>query len=150
MKIALGRKPITFARHWPWLVLPGALLGCASPVAPPAPPGGGTALQLDYAAFAAAIEPILVTRGCDAEGDCHGGGIRGTLQLSPPSAKDTRYDFDQVALQVSASDPDHSLILTEPLALAAGGTAHSVKPFADTTDTEYRTIRAWVRAGVTP
>lgn len=131
-------------------MLPGALLGCASPVAPPAPPGGGTALHLDYAAFAAEIEPILVAKGCDALGDCHGGGIRGTLQLSPPGAKDTRYDFDQVALQVMASDPDRSPILTEPLALAAGGTAHSAKPFADTTDADYQVMRAWVRAGVRP
>ena len=119
-------------------------------MAPPAPPGGGTALHLDYAEFAAAVEPILVRHGCDAEGDCHGGGIRGTLQLSPPSGKNVRYDFDQVSLQVMSSDPDHSPILTKPLALAAGGSAHSVKPFADTTDTEYQTIRAWVRAGVTP
>lgn len=119
-------------------------------MAPPAPPGGGTALHLDYAEFAAAVEPILVRHGCDAEGDCHGGGIRGTLQLSPASAKNVRYDFDQVSLQVMSSDPDHSPILTKPLALAAGGSAHSVKPFADTTDTEYLTIRAWVRAGVNP
>ncbi len=150
MTIERGRKPSTFARHWPWFALPGALLGCTSPVAPPAPPSGGTALRLDYAAFASAVEPILVARGCDAEGDCHGGGIRGTLQLSPPSAKNSRFDFDQVSLQVLVNDPDRSPILTEPLAAAAGGTAHSVKPFADTTDTEYRTIRAWVRAGVTP
>jgi hypothetical protein len=148
--VNIARKRITSVRHWTWLVLPGALLGCASPVAPPAPPGGGTTLHLDYAAFVAAVEPILVAKGCDALGDCHGGGIRGTLQLSPPGAKDTRYDFDQVALQVTASDPDASPILTEPLALAAGGTAHSVKPFADTTDADWRTMRAWVRAGVTP
>ena len=119
-------------------------------MAPPAPPGGGTALHLDYAAFANAVEPILVARGCDAEGDCHGGGFRGTLRLSPPSAKDTRYDFDQVSLQVTANDPDRSPILTEPLAMPAGGTAHSVKVFTDTTDSQYRTIRDWVRAGVTP
>lgn len=137
-----------FAQHWPWLVLPGALLGCASPVAPPTPPGGGATLQLDYAEFAAAVEPVLVRHGCDAEGDCHGGGIRGTLRLSPPFAKDPLFDFEQVALQIMASDPDRSPILTEPLALAAGGTAHSVKPFADTTDTDYRTMRSWVRAGV--
>ncbi len=145
-----GRKWSTFARRLPWYALPGALLGCASPVAPPPPPAGGTALHLDFASFASAVEPILITRGCDAEGDCHGGGIRGTLQLSPPGAKNTRYDFDQVSLQVVASDPDQSPILTEPLALAAGGSAHSVKVFADTNDTEYRTLRAWVRAGVAP
>lgn len=148
--IANDRKRISFVRHWPWLVLPGALLGCASPVAPPPPPGGGATLHLDYAEFASAVEPILIARGCDAGGDCHGGGIRGTLALSPASAKDPNFDFAQVALQVMASDPDHSPILTEPLALAAGGTAHSVKPFADTTDAEFLTLRAWVRAGVTP
>jgi len=118
-------------------------------MSPPAPPGGGTTLHLDYAAFASAVEPILVAHGCNAGGDCHGGGIRGTLQLSPSSAIDTLYDFDQVALQVTSSVPDQSPLLTRPLADSAGGTAHSVKVFADTNDTEWRTIRAWVRAGVT-
>lgn len=90
-----------------------------------------------------------MNHGCDAEGDCHGGGIRGTLQLSPPAAKDTLYDFGQVSLQVTASTPDASPILTEPLAVSSGGTTHAVKVFADTNDTEWRTLRAWVRAGVT-
>lgn len=93
---------------------------------------------------------MLVAHGCDAEGDCHGGGIRGTLRLSPPGAKNTRYDYDQVVLQVTPGNLDQSPILTEPLALAAGGTPHSLKVFPDTNDTEYRTLRAWVRAGVTP
>ena len=119
-------------------------------MAPPAPPGGGTALHLDYASFASTVEPILTAHGCDAGGDCHGGGIRGTLQLSPVTAKDTRYDFDQVTLQVTPAAPDASPILTEPLAAAHGGTPHSVKVFADTTDAEWQTMRAWVRAGVTP
>jgi hypothetical protein len=126
--------------------LPGVLLGCASPVAPPAPPGGGTTTHLDFASFASAIEPMLVAHGCDAEGDCHGGGIRGTLQLSPPSAKNARYDYDQVVLQVTPADPDHSPILTRPLEIAAGGTAHPLKVFADTSDVEYRALRSWVRA----
>src|SRR6185436_16237997 len=96
-----NRKWSSLARRWPWFALPGALLGCATPMSPPAPPGGGTTLHLDYAAFASAVEPILVAHGCNAGGDCHGGGIRGTLQLSPSSAIDTLYDFDQVALQVT-------------------------------------------------
>jgi len=144
------RKWRSLARRWPWFALPGALLGCASPVAPPAPPGGGTALHLDYAAFASAVEPILTARGCDAGGDCHGGGIRGTLQLSPQTAKDPAYDFAQVSLQVTSNFPDESPILTRPLADVAGGTPHSVKVWPDTNDGEWRTIRAWVRAGVTP
>ena len=100
--------------------------------------------------FASAVEPILTTRGCDAGGDCHGGGIRGTLQLSPQTAKDPAYDFAQVSLQVTSNFPDESPILTRPLADVAGGTPHSVKVWPDTNDAEWRTIRAWVRAGVTP
>ena len=150
MNSVRDRKRRSFARRWPWFALPGALLGCASPAAPPRPPAGGTALHLDYAAFASAVEPILIAHGCDAGGDCHGGGIRGTLQLSPQTAKDTLFDFHQVSLQVTANFPDRSPILTQPLADSAGGTAHSVKVFADTNDVEWRTIRAWVRAGVTP
>jgi len=107
-------------------------------------------LRLDYATFASAIEPMLTRHGCDAGGDCHGGGIRGTLELSPATAKDTLFDFAQVSLQVTPSAPDASPILTEPLAVAQGGTPHSVKVFADTTDADYRTLRAWVRAGVAP
>src|SRR5258706_8618 len=114
---------MSFVRRLPWFALHGALLGCASPAAPPAPPGGGPALHLDYASFASAVEPILIAHGCDAEGDCHGGGIRGTLQLSPPTAKDAHYDFAQVSLQVTANFPDQSPILTRPLALGAGRVA---------------------------
>ena len=147
MKTERDRRRGTFAWRWPWYAFPGALLGCVSPAAPPAPPAGGAALHLDYASFASLVEPVLAAHGCDAGGDCHGAGIRGTLQLSPSTAKNTRYDFDQVALQVSATEPDRSLILTEPLALASGGTPHGVKVFADTNDTEWRTLRAWVRAG---
>lgn len=130
-------------------VLPGVVQGCSSPTAPPEPPGGGQTLLLDFTQFEQTVEPVLVAQGCDATGDCHGGGIRGSLQLSPPGAKDTRFDFDQVVLQVSASNRSASPILTEPLALAAGGTPHSVKPFASTSDADYQAILAWIMAGVT-
>jgi hypothetical protein len=122
--------------------------GCSRVVAPPRPPGGGSQLVLDFNQFEQTVEPILVAHGCDAVGDCHGGGIRGTLELSPPGAKDVRFDFDQVVLQVSATAPQNSLILTEPLAIAAGGTPHQVKPFATTADPEYQTILQWIMAGV--
>jgi hypothetical protein len=114
------------------------------------PPGGGTEARLSFEQFEQAVSPVLVRHGCDAVGDCHGGGIRGSLQLSPPGAKDARFDFDQVVLQVSASAPDSSLILTEPLALEAGGTPHGVKPFASTSDADYQAIRAWILNGVNP
>jgi hypothetical protein len=139
--VALGIA--LFATH-------GAVHGCSAPTAPPPPPGGGEEAQLSFELFEQSVEPVLVRQGCDATGDCHGGGIRGSLQLSPPGAKDVQFDFDQVSLQVSASVPDGSLILTEPLALAAGGTPHGVKPFATTADTDYVSIRAWILDGVQP
>lgn len=130
------------------LTLPAVVHGCTSPTAPTQPPGGGTRVVLDYDVYVAEVAPVLHAKGCDAEGDCHGGGIRGSLELSPASAKDLRFDFDQVALQVRPSPRDSSPILTEPLALAAGGTPHGFKPFDNTADPDWQTIRAWVLAGV--
>ena len=123
------------------------LPACSSPTAPPKPPSGGQTLVLSYSQFAASVEPILVRKGCDATGDCHGGGIRGTLQLSPPGAKDPHYDFDQVVLQVWTYDRTHSPILTAPLADSAGGTPHPYKPFASVADSDYTAILQWVEAG---
>lgn len=122
--------------------------GCTTPTAPPAAPSGGHVLVLSLAVFEAQVEPRLTRLGCDATGDCHGGGIRGTLQLSPPTAKDPVFDFNQCSTEVYATTRDSSLLLTKPLALAAGGTAHSYKPFASTSDTDYVAIRAWIMAGV--
>jgi hypothetical protein len=131
------------------LAAPFALAhGCASPSAPVPPPAGGQVPNLDYAAFVSTVEPALERRGCDAGGDCHGGGIRGTLALSPAGAKDPAFDFEQVSRQVSVLAPDSSAILTRPLALDAGGTPHPYKPFASTSDSDYVSIRTWVRAGV--
>jgi hypothetical protein len=124
--------------------------GCSAPTRPPVPPSGGQTVTLNYATFAANVEPILVEHGCDATGDCHGGGIRGTLALSPPSAKDVRFDFDQVSQQVWPATPASSPILTQPLAIAAGGTPHPVKVFASTSDSEYVSILAWIQAAGTP
>ena len=84
-------------------------------------------------------------RGCDAAGDCHGGGIRGTFALSPASAKDVHYDFNQAILQVTISPADSSALLTQPL---VGGTPHPYKPFATTADTGYQAILQWVQDGV--
>ena len=122
--------------------------GCATPTAPPAPPSGGVSPTFDFALFTRTVSPVLERHGCDAGGDCHGGGIRGTLQLSPVGAKDLRFDFDQVVLQVLPALPDSSPLLTRPLALAAGGTPHPFKPFASTADSDWIAIRAWVMAGV--
>jgi hypothetical protein len=122
------------------------LHGCGAPTAP-APPGGGQTLVLSFEQFERDVEPVLVRQGCDATGDCHGGGIRGSFELSPPGAKDVRFDFDQSALQVSVSPRESSPILTEPLALEAGGTPHGFKPFASTADPDYQAILQWVLDG---
>jgi hypothetical protein len=130
------------------LALSGVVLGCVSPAAPAKPPGGGQRLVLSLDGFKATVSPVLERNGCDAGGDCHGGGIRGTLQLSPVTAKDLQFDFDQVSLQVDPYARDSSAVLTRPLAIAAGGSPHPYKPFTSTSDSGYVTIRQWVQAGV--
>jgi hypothetical protein len=132
------------------LALPLALSGCSSPTRPPEPPAGGRTPQLSFEQFLASVEPVLSGRGCDAGGDCHGGGIRGSFRLSPPDAKDQAFDFDQAVLQVSAHAPESSALLTEPLAVESGGTPHPAKPFASAADPGYQAIRQWVLDGVQP
>jgi hypothetical protein len=127
---------------------PLVALGCVSPTTPPPPPSGGTAFTPSLTQFQATVEPVLQRRGCDAGGDCHGGGPRGALELSPAGAKNVSFDFEQVSLQVNPEAPDSSRILTKPLALEAGGVPHAVKPFASTSDSDYVAIRAWILAGV--
>jgi len=131
------------------LAFPSLLLavGCAGPTDPPEPPSGGPTLQLDYETFAAEVIPILHENGCNAAGDCHGGGIRGTFELSPLEAADPRFDFEQASLQVLPVDREVSPLLTKPLALDAGGTPHSFKPFATRDDPGFVTIRRWIEAG---
>ena len=105
-------------------------------------------MNLSFAGFQQTVEPVLSRQGCDAGGDCHGGGIRGSLELSPAGAKDAQFDFEQVSQQVWVSEPDSSPVLTRPLALAAGGTPHPYKPFASRSDSDFVTIRNWIMAGV--
>lgn len=97
--------------------------------------------------FAAQIDTILTAKGCDNL-NCHGGGIRGTFELSPVTDKNVRLDFDQSSLQVDGTDPAASTLLTKPLDPAAGGTAHGGGSFfASTDDPDYQAILAWIRAG---
>lgn len=131
------------------LVPPVSVLGCTRPLAPVTAPSGGTTLVLDYDEFALSVEPVLAQQGCDAGGDCHGGGIRGTFELSPVGAKNVRFDFDQAVLQVLPTVRDSSRLLTKPLALAAGGVPHAVKVFASVDDPGYQAIHSWIQHGVT-
>lgn len=98
---------------------------------------------MDFAQFEQEVAPVLAQYGCDAM-ECHGGGIRGTYELSPESAKDPAFDFDQTSMQVNGYDPDASPILTRPL---VGSTPHSYEPFTDTYDAGYQAIRNWILAG---
>ena len=130
------------------LVLPSlfaclaAPLGCTSPSAPVDPPGGGQEFVLDFERFRDEVAPVLVDYGCHAA-QCHGGGIRGTYELSPDAA-DVAFDFEQTVLQVDPYAPEASPILTRPL---VGATPHSYEPFADTSDPGYVAIREWILAG---
>jgi len=130
------------------LVPPVCLLGCTKPLAPVQAPSGGHTLVLDYDEFVLTVEPVLSQQGCDAGGDCHGGGIRGTFELSPDNAKDARFDFDQAVLQVSPTQRDSSRLLTKPLAIAAGGVPHAVKVFASVDDPGFQAIHLWIQHGV--
>ena len=103
--------------------------------------------MLDYDRFVSEVAPVLADRSCNAGGNCHGGGIRGTLQLSPNDERDLAFDFEQVSLQVWGDDPSGSPLLTNPLAVAAGGRPHAFEPFATTSDPGYQTLLNWINAG---
>ena len=126
--------------------------GCdiATPEADPPPPGGGNTYVLDYDVFVADIDPILTARGCD-DLSCHGGGIRGTFQLSPSADTDVNMDFAQSRLQVDGDVPGDSQLLAKPLAEGAGGLAHAgstpLSTFDSVDDPDYQTILAWIAAG---
>lgn len=127
------------------------LVGCQeASITNPVIPGGGQELVLDYAQFEAEVVDIFTRRGCDSA-SCHGGGIRGTFQLSPASGKDPDFDFTQASLQVDALQREASALLLKPLAVQAGGTAHAgegpTSTFDSDADADYQKILTWILAG---
>lgn len=131
------------------LIFAIAVSGCLTrPSDDPPPPSGGQNFVLDYGTFATVVDSILTDEGCDNVA-CHGGGIRGTFELSPADNKNIDLDFDQACLQVNAADPTASPLLLKPLAESAGGVAHAAQPsaFASTSDPGYQAILAWIQAG---
>jgi hypothetical protein len=125
------------------------LSGCdhASPTSPE-PPSGGREYVLSYDSFAASVEPVLASQGCDNL-NCHGGGIRGTFQLSPPGNKDSHYDFTQACMQVTPSDPKNSPLVMKPLAAECGGATHAGGSFFfSLDDPNYVALLQWVESGV--
>lgn len=133
------------------LLLGLALVGCKeASITDVNVPGGGQELVLDYARFESEVVEIFTRRGCDDAG-CHGGGIRGTFQLSPESDKDAAYDFVQASLQVDPLQREASSLLLKPLSVQAGGSPHAgespITTFTSVTDTDYQTILSWILAG---
>ena len=132
------------------IVVTGIGAGCESPSEPPPPPSGGREFVLDYDTFVSQIDPILTANGCD-NASCHGGGIRGTFELSPFDDKDPAMDFAQASLQVYAADPASSPLLMKPLDESAGGDVHTADSqqygFMTTSDPDYQAILAWIEAG---
>jgi len=125
-------------------------VGCQGPSADPVVPSGGRQYVMDYTEFSTVVDPILTAHGCDNL-SCHGGGIRGTFELSPANAKDVNLDFTQACLQVNPADPESSPLLAKPLSEAAGGSAHAGDSpsvsFPSTDDPDFQAILAWIQAG---
>lgn len=106
------------------------------------PPGGGRRVELDYAVFVSAIEPILASRGCSNVA-CHGGQGSGMLLLSDGS--NPQADFTSITNHTLPWAARQSPLLLKPLAMAAGGVVHGGGDvFADTTEADYRTILLWI------
>lgn len=124
--------------------------GCRGPVESPAPPGGDESFQLDPQTFEDSVLPVLTARGC-SNVLCHGGGPRGSFELSPPDAPNPGFDFEQVSLQVHGWEPEASPILLKPLSQDAGGVDHAGEGLADgfdsTSEPDYILIRDWILAG---
>ena len=142
MRTRIGRK----SRGLVLGLLVATPIGCVSPTDPPAPPGGGQEFELSYDGFQQSVAPVFAGFGCNAV-ECHGGGIRGTFQLSLITAPDPAFDFEQAALQVDPYDPSASKLLVKPLVVAAGGLPHSHEPFTSTADAGYQAILDWILAG---
>jgi len=127
------------------------LCGCES-AAPtdPAAPSGGQEFILDKADFTATVAPIFTAKGCDNLA-CHGGGLRGSFQLSPFDDKDVDFDFVQASRQLNPLVPESSSLLVKPLAQNEGGAVHTAPAaqfgFMSKSDPDYQAILAWIRAG---
>jgi hypothetical protein len=79
---------------------------------------------------------------------CHGGGIRGTFELSPSGDKDVAFDFAQARLQVNGNDPVSSPLIMKPLAPECGGPGHAGGfVFTELDNPDYLAILAWIEAG---
>ena len=147
-----GPHRTAFGEGWRAALAIGALaLGLAACNEPtrPAVPGGGRDWTLDEPYFAAHVDPIFVSRGCTKTAGCHGGQGAGMLLLSDGS--NVHADFVTVRPHTRPEAPAASPLLLKPLAASAGGLVHGGGDiFADTLDTDYLTIYAWIAGAREP
>ncbi len=137
------------------LVIVGA--GCGE-VEPGQEEGAG---QLDQVAFAAAIQPILDTRGCSQAG-CHyrdksnpnTGGPGGSFRIfecsgAPCTPEELLANYDSAAGMANFANPTTSKLLTKPLALSAGGVQHlGGDVFLSTADADYAAVLGWIQSPI--
>jgi acetyltransferase-like isoleucine patch superfamily enzyme len=129
-----------------------AFLAVAVPVVSQAAEG-----ILDYDRFMRDIEPIITTRTFTSPGptpmtcvSCHGVSTHPAFTAYPIVVGQSRDNFTETARRVSVADPDVSLLLLKPLALAAGGVPHGVaandggEQFPTTQDSTFATIQQWI------
>jgi hypothetical protein len=112
---------------------------------------------LDYNRFMRDIEPIITTTTFTSPGpgamtcvSCHGDTSNVAYSSFPIVIGQSRNNFTEVARRVQVDDPDTSLILVKPLAVAAGGVPHGLlgndagEQFPNTQDRFYSTIQQWI------
>src|SRR5436190_7629325 len=123
--------------------------------------GGAPAPQLDYDVFKTKVQPIFLTAR-PANGNarcaaCHARGAGAYLEPLPPGAttwteEQSRRNFDRVSRLVVPGQPLKSILLTNPLATDAGGSAwhEGGKHWMSQSDAEWQTLASWVNTKPAP
>ncbi len=112
---------------------------------------------LDYERFMRDIQPLLLTQTYNSPSpgttcfSCHGSTSDAAFTAFPLYQGSPRDTFISVAREIKLDQPDTSLLLLKPLAIAAGGLAHGFfgndagDQFQNTTsDPNYIKIRNWI------
>jgi hypothetical protein len=121
-----------------------------------------TLTQPDFARFESNVYPVLL-RDC-AFHACHGGSERffqvygpGRARLDPlrspidpPAPDEVMYSYNRALSMIDANDPESSLLLRKPLALAEGGSGHQGVDawqrdvYVSREEPGFLALRAWV------
>ena len=114
---------------------------------------------LDYDVFKAKVQPILTApRAGNARCSAwHTRGAGGYLEPMPPGSTaytedQSRRNFERVSRLVVPGEPLKSILLTNPLATDAGGSAwhEGGKHWMSQNDPEWQTLAAWVSTKPSP